>query len=64
MYHIRRRIDKVEKQFFPPEELSHIVNIAGLEMSSDEFKEIMEKTDGTLGVPPSEEEKRVNERYS
>ena len=63
MYNIHKRIDKVEKQLFPPKELPHIVNIGGLEMSSDEFKEFMEKTDGTLGVPPSEERKRANERY-
>ncbi|MHC4543091.1 MAG: hypothetical protein ACYTDW_07175 [Planctomycetota bacterium] len=42
MYNIRKRIDKVEKQLFPPKELPHIVNIGGLEMTSDEFKKLLD----------------------
>lgn len=63
MYNIRKRIDRVEKQLFPPEELPHIVNIGGLEMMSDEFEKLLDLIDGGKGKLPCQEEKRTNERY-
>ena len=52
MYNLGRRLDKIEKQLHI--EKPHIVNIAGLEVMSDEFKKILEeingKTNSNLGV--------------
>ena len=55
MYNLGRRLDRAEKRLRVGE--PHPVNIAGMEVSSDEFKKIMEEIDGTSkGVLPSEEE--------
>ncbi len=56
MYNIRKRIDNVEKQLFPPKELPHIVNIGGLEMMSDEFEKLLDLIDGGKGKLPCQEE--------
>ena len=64
MYNIRKRIDKAEKQVFPPGPIPHTVNIPGLgKMSSDEFEWILENINGGKGKLPSQEEKWANERY-
>ena len=55
MYNINRRLGKIEKQLHI--EKPHIVNIAGMEMSSDEFAELLKEIDGTSkGVLPCQEE--------
>ena len=57
MYNLGRRLAKIEKQLHI--EKPHIVNILGMEMSSDEFKKTLEEINGTSkGVLPSEEEHR------
>ena len=55
MYNLGRRLAKIEKQLHI--EKPHIVNIAGMEVSSDEFKKILEEINGkTKGVLPCQEE--------
>ena len=57
MYNLGRRLDKIEKQLHIAK--PHIVNIAGMEMTSDDFTEWLKEIDGTSkGVLPSEEEHR------
>ena len=41
MYNLNRRLGKIEKQLHI--EKPHIVNIAGLEMTSDELDELLKK---------------------
>ena len=56
MKDITRRLGKIEKKLCISEK-PHPVNIAGLEMTSDEFAELLKEIDGTSkGVLPSEEE--------
>ena len=55
---IERRIERLEKQL-GSDEKAHLVNIAGMEMASDEFAELLKEIDGnSKGVLPSEEEFR------
>ena len=57
MSNLNRRLGKIEKQLHI--EKPHIVNIAGMEMTSDEFAELLKEIDGTSkGKLPSEEEHR------
>lgn len=57
MNNLNRRLGKIEKQLHI--EKPHIVNIAGLEMASDEFEKLLKELDGTSkGVLPSEEKIR------
>jgi len=52
MRDISRRLDKIEKKLRI--EQPHLVNIGGMEMSSDEFMKILEEINGkTKGVLPS-----------
>ena len=56
MGNIHRRLGKIEKQLHI--EKPHPVNIAGLEMTSDEFAELLKEIDGTSkGKLPTESEK-------
>ena len=51
-----RRLEKIEKQL-GFDQKPYPVNIAGLEMASDEFAELLNEIDGTSkGKLPSEEE--------
>jgi hypothetical protein len=55
MSNIHRRLGKIEKQLHIEE--PHPVIIAGMEMASDEFAELLKEIDGTSkGKLPSEEE--------
>ncbi len=57
MSNINRRLEKIEKKLRI--EKPHLVNIAGMEMTSDEFAELLKEIDGTSkGVLPREEEIR------
>ena len=52
MYNLGRRLGNIEKQLHI--EKPHLVNILGMEMTSDEFKQILEEINGkTKGVLPS-----------
>ncbi len=56
MYNLGRRLDKIEKKLCIGEKPHH-VNIAGMEMTSDELVELLKEIDGnSKGVLPSEEE--------
>ncbi|MCP4263378.1 MAG: hypothetical protein GY774_38610 [Planctomycetes bacterium] len=56
MSNIKRRLEKIEKKL-RIEKPHLVVNIAGLEMTSDEFTELLEKINGTSkGVLPSKDE--------
>lgn len=55
MNNLNRRLGKIEKQLHI--EKPHIVNILGMEVSSDEFKKILEEINGkTKGVLPCQKE--------
>jgi len=57
MYNLGRRLDEIEKKLHI--EKPHPVIMAGMEMASDEFAELLKEIDGTSkGVLPSEEEHR------
>jgi len=63
MYNMGRRLDKVEKKLCIGEK-PHPVIIAGMEMTSDEFAELLKEIDGTCkGKLPSKQEIRGYERY-
>lgn len=54
MRDITRRLDKAEKQLRMDE--PHLVNIAGIEMMSDEFEKLLKEIDGkSRGLPCKEE---------
>ena len=56
MYNLGKRLGKIEKKLCIGKK-PHPVNIAGLEMTSDEFAELLKEIDGTSkGVLPSQEE--------
>ncbi|MHC4112870.1 MAG: hypothetical protein ACYSUY_17485 [Planctomycetota bacterium] len=56
MNNLNRRLGKIEKQL-GFDQKPYSVNIAGLEMASDEFAELLKEIDGTSkGKLPSEEE--------
>ena len=58
MSNINRRLEKIEKKLCIGEK-PHTVIIAGMEMASDEFAELLKEIDGTSkGKLPSEEEHR------
>ena len=54
MSNLNRRLGKIEKQLHI--EKPHIVNIAGMEILSDEFTELLNKIDGGKGKLPCQEE--------
>jgi len=57
MYNLGRRLDKIEKKLCIGEK-PHPVIIAGMEMASDEFAELLKIIDGnSKGVLPSRDEK-------
>jgi hypothetical protein len=59
MKDITRRLGKIEKKLCIGKK-PHPVNIAGLEMTSDEFAELLKEIDGTSkGVLPREEERAL-----
>ncbi len=56
MYNLGRRLDKIEKKLCIGKK-PHPVIIAGMEMASDEFAELLKEIDGTSkGVLPCQEE--------
>jgi hypothetical protein len=58
MSNINRRLEKIEKKLCIGEK-PHPVIVAGMEMASDEFAELLKEIDGTSkGVLPSEEKIR------
>jgi hypothetical protein len=55
MYNLGRRLGKIEKKLGVGKK-PYLVNILGMEVSSDEFKGILEAINGkTKGVLPSED---------
>ena len=56
MSNFNKRIERIEKQLHINKK-PHLVNIAGMEMTSDDFAELLEEIDGSSkGVLPTEEE--------
>jgi hypothetical protein len=56
MINFNKRLEKIEKKLHIGEK-PHLVNIAGMVMTSDEFAKLLEEIDGSSkGVLPSEEE--------
>jgi hypothetical protein len=58
MYNVRKRVDRIERKFFPPERPPHVVNIGGLEMMSDELLGLLEgiaRSGKSRGLPTEEE---------